>query len=264
MTGAASGQRGFLGCIRALRMNGVTLDLEERAKVTPGVKAGCSGHCTSYGMYCRNGGKCVEKYNGYSCDCSATAYDGPFCTKDIGGFFEAGTLVKYSFGSEVGNVAPSSDRDAQISVGELTPRETNLMREDLAFSFSTSTAPSMLVYVSSHTQDYMAVVLRQNGTLQLRYDLGGLKEPFVVDVDQRNLANGQPHTVNISRVERSIHIQLDHYPTATYSLPESSDTEFNLVKTLFLGKVFGNYTCHSLPAAVSKPSWLPHSLGQRQ
>ncbi|KAF5901210.1 contactin-associated protein-like 2, partial [Clarias magur] len=78
---AAGGQKGFLGCIRSLKMNGVTLDLEERAKVTPGVKSGCSGHCTSFGMYCRNGGKCVEKYNGYSCDCSNTAYDGPFCTK---------------------------------------------------------------------------------------------------------------------------------------------------------------------------------------
>lgn len=81
LSGAAGGQRGFLGCIRSLRMNGVTLDLEERAKVTPGVKPGCSGHCTSYGMYCANGGKCVEKYNGYSCDCSRTAYDGPFCIK---------------------------------------------------------------------------------------------------------------------------------------------------------------------------------------
>lgn len=80
-SGAAGGQRGFLGCIRALRMNGITLDLEERAKVTPGVKPGCQGHCTSFGMYCRNGGKCVEKYNGYLCDCTDTAYDGPFCTR---------------------------------------------------------------------------------------------------------------------------------------------------------------------------------------
>lgn len=62
-------------------MNGVTLDLEERAKVTPGVKPGCSGHCSSYGMHCQNGGKCLEKYNGYSCDCSLTAFDGPFCTE---------------------------------------------------------------------------------------------------------------------------------------------------------------------------------------
>ncbi|CAG5895829.1 unnamed protein product, partial [Menidia menidia] len=155
--GAAGGQRGFLGCIRALKMNGVTLNLEERSKVTPGVKPGCQGHCTSFGMYCRNGGKCVERYNGYLCDCTATAYDGPFCTR---------------------------------------------------------------------------------GSLQVRYNLGGLKEPFAIDVDQRNLANGQPHSINMSRHNRSITIQLDHYPPVSYHLPDAADTQFNLVKTLFLGKVF--------------------------
>ncbi|KAL6462889.1 hypothetical protein MHYP_G00293110 [Metynnis hypsauchen] len=202
--GAAGGQRGFLGCIRSLKMNGVTLDLEERAKVTPGVKPGCSGHCTSFGMYCRNGGKCVEKYNGYSCDCSGTAYDGPFCTKDVGGFFEAGTLVRYNLVPDV--VAAASSVDSKGVVQSL-PTDTNLTREDLAFSFSTSTAPSILLYISSKTQDYMAVVLRQNGTLQLRYNLGGLREPFTVDLDQRNLANGQPHSVNITRIERDIYVQ---------------------------------------------------------
>uniref|UniRef100_A0A8C2AZI7 Contactin associated protein 2 n=1 Tax=Cyprinus carpio TaxID=7962 RepID=A0A8C2AZI7_CYPCA len=156
------GQRGFLGCIRSLKMNGVTLDLEERANVTPGVKPGCSGHCTSFGMYCRNGGKCVEKYNGYSCDCSTTAYDGPFCSKDVGGFFEAGTLVKYNLVPEV--VAAASSLDEKSVIHNL-PVETNLTREDLTFSFSTSTSPSLLVYVSTKTQDYMAVVLRHNGRI---------------------------------------------------------------------------------------------------
>lgn len=93
-SGAAGGQRGFLGCIRALRMNGITLDLEERAKVTPGVKPGCQGHCTSYGMYCRNGGKCVEKYNGYLCDCADTAYDGPFCTRGERNFIAPTWVMK--------------------------------------------------------------------------------------------------------------------------------------------------------------------------
>uniref|UniRef100_A0A667YI79 Contactin associated protein 2 n=1 Tax=Myripristis murdjan TaxID=586833 RepID=A0A667YI79_9TELE len=235
--GAAGGQRGFLGCIRALRMNGVTLDLEERAKVTPGVKPGCQGHCTSYGMYCRNGGKCVEKYNGYSCDCTATAYDGPFCTRDVGGFFEAGTLVKYNFLPEAA-AAAGANKDARILSHPLTPQEMNLTKEEVAFSFSTSNAPAILMYVSSKTQDYLAVVLRQNGSLQVRYNLGGLKEPFSIDVDQRNLANGQPHSINMTRVNRSISIQLDHYPPVSYTLPDASDTYFNLVKTLFLGKVY--------------------------
>lgn len=79
-TGAsASKQKGFLGCIRSLHLNGQKLDLEERAKVTPGVKPGCSGHCSSYGNLCQNGGKCVEKPSGYLCDCTNSPYEGPFC-----------------------------------------------------------------------------------------------------------------------------------------------------------------------------------------
>nr|XP_020462117.1 contactin-associated protein-like 2 isoform X2 [Monopterus albus]XP_020462118.1 contactin-associated protein-like 2 isoform X2 [Monopterus albus] len=232
---AAGGQRGFLGCIRALRMNAITLDLEERAKVTPGVKPGCQGHCTSFGMYCQNGGKCVEKYNGYLCDCTDTAYNGPFCTKDVGGFFEAGTLVKYNF---IPEAVAGDSRDTKIPMHQVTQREVNLTKEELSFSFSTSSAPAILMYVSSKSQDYLAVVLRQNGSMQVQYNLGGLKEPFAVDVDQRNLANGQPHSISVSRINRSITIQLDHYPPVSYTLPDASDTQFNLVKTLFLGKVY--------------------------
>ncbi|XP_062843349.1 contactin-associated protein-like 2b [Trichomycterus rosablanca] len=230
--GASGGQRGFLGCIRSLKMNGVTLDLEERARVTPGVKPGCSGHCTSFGSRCQNGGKCVEKYNGYTCDCSLTAFDGPFCTDDVGGYFESGTLVRYDFMSD-----SSSSLVVKGSTGALST-EGNLTEEELSFSFSTSHAPSVLVYISSRTQDYMAMVLRHNGTLQIRYSLGGLKEPFTISLDHRNMANGQPHSVKIIRHERIIQLQLDHYPTVSYSLPDASDTKFNLVKTIFLGKVF--------------------------
>lgn len=34
-------------------------------------------------------------------------------------------------------------------------------------------------------------------------------------------------------------LQLDHYPPVSYTLPDASDTQFNLIKTLFLGKVYG-------------------------
>ncbi|XP_073348301.1 contactin-associated protein-like 2b [Pagrus major] len=233
--GASSGQRGFLGCMRALKINGVTIDLEERAKVAPGVNPGCQGHCNSFGMHCRNGGTCVEQYNGYSCDCSLTAYDGPFCTDDVGGYFETGTLVRYDFPPEAG---ASALREEKSLSGVGVPSEANLTQEELVFSFSTSSAPSILVYVSSRTQDYLAVVLRHNGTLQIRYSLGGLTEPYTIDVDHRNMANGQPHSVNITRNLREIRLQLDHYPVSTHTLPEASDTQLNLVKSIFLGKVF--------------------------
>ena len=44
--GTAARQRGFMGCIRTLNINGMTFNLEERAKMTPGVSAGCPGHCS--------------------------------------------------------------------------------------------------------------------------------------------------------------------------------------------------------------------------
>lgn len=84
--------------------------------MTPGVKPGCPGHCSSYGNLCHNGGKCVEKYNGYSCDCTNSAYEGPFC-KD--GRQQAFTLspqwsLNYSSFTHVSLVSPMLQEDVLI------------------------------------------------------------------------------------------------------------------------------------------------------
>lgn len=87
--GTATRQRGILGCIRAFNMNGVNFDLEERAKVTPGVSSGCAGHCSSSAGLCHNRGKCIEKSSGYMCDCTNSAYGGPSCTEgNIPNFYQ--------------------------------------------------------------------------------------------------------------------------------------------------------------------------------
>lgn len=78
----------------------------------------------------------------------------------MGGYFETGTLVRYDFPPEAANFALSETR-SQAGIG--SPHGANLTREELVFSFSTTSTPSILVYVSSRTQDYMAVVLKHNG-----------------------------------------------------------------------------------------------------
>ncbi|VTJ76383.1 Hypothetical predicted protein, partial [Marmota monax] len=156
--GGAGGQQGFLGCIRSLRMNGVTLDLEERAKVTSGFKSGCSGHCTSYGTNCENGGKCIEKYHGYSCDCSNTAYDGTFCNKDVGAFFEEGMWLRYNFQAPAVSSKDSGSR-AENSLDQ-QHSGPDLAQEQIHFSFSTTRAPCILLYVSSLTTDFLAVLVK--------------------------------------------------------------------------------------------------------
>lgn len=77
---------------------------------------------------------------------------------DVGGYFETGTLVRYDFLPEA---AASTSTEVKVVSG--AAGEANLTREELLFSFSTSSTPSILVYVSSWTHDYMAVVLRHNG-----------------------------------------------------------------------------------------------------
>lgn len=78
----------------------------------------------------------------------------------MGGYFETGTLVRYDFPPEAANFALSEPK-SQAGIG--FPHGANLTREELVFSFSTTSTPSILVYVSSRTQDYMAVVLKHNG-----------------------------------------------------------------------------------------------------
>lgn len=78
---------------------------------------------------------------------------------DVGGYFETGTVVRYDLMSDSGAWSLREGR------GGLSPlsTEANLTQEELTFSFSTSNSPSVLIYISSRTQDYLAVVLRHNG-----------------------------------------------------------------------------------------------------
>ena len=91
----------------------------------------------------------------FVCCCSC------MCVLDVGGYFETGTLVRYDFPPDAGAIALREESLSNVGV----PSEANLTQEELVFSFSTSSAPSILVYISSRTQDYLAVVLRHNGRL---------------------------------------------------------------------------------------------------
>lgn len=72
-------RRPFVGCLRAMRLNGVTLNLEGRANASEGTSPNCTGHCAHPRFPCFHGGRCVERYSYYTCDCDLTAFDGPYC-----------------------------------------------------------------------------------------------------------------------------------------------------------------------------------------
>uniref|UniRef100_A0A8C7BKG3 Contactin associated protein family member 4 n=1 Tax=Neovison vison TaxID=452646 RepID=A0A8C7BKG3_NEOVI len=227
--GTATRQRGFLGCIRSLQLNGMSLDLEERAKVTPGVEPGCRGHCSSYGKLCQNGGKCREKLRGFSCDCTFSAYAGPFCSKEISAYFGSGSSVIYNF-QENYSLNKNSSSHAASFHGDM-----KLSREMIKFSFRTTRAPSLLLYVRSFYKEYLSVIIAKNGDLQIRYKLNRYQEPDVVNFDFKNMADGQLHHVEINREEGVVFVEIDE--NAKRQVHLSSGTEFSAIRSLVLGRI---------------------------
>ncbi|KAG7266260.1 hypothetical protein CRUP_017523, partial [Coryphaenoides rupestris] len=155
--GTASRQRGFLGCIRTLAVNGVNFNLDERARMTPGVSSGCPGYCSGSSSLCHNRGRCIEKSSGFVCDCSQSAYGGPSCREEVSVSFDSKSSVTYTFQETFSVMQNLSSQASSVS------RESSRARENVAFSFLTSQRPAMLLSVSTFSQQYIAVILATNG-----------------------------------------------------------------------------------------------------
>ncbi|XP_053555934.1 contactin-associated protein-like 4 [Bombina bombina] len=225
--GTASRQKGFVGCIRSLKINGQPIDLEERAKMTPGIKPGCPGHCSSYGNLCHNGGKCVEKHNGVSCDCDFSAYIGPFCRKEMSAFFGPASSMTYNFQEN-----DTISKNSSMQMSSIYTIKTT--RENIAFSFRTTQIPSLLLFVSSFNKEYISIIISKNGSLQIRYKLDSHLDPEVFSISLKNLADGQLHKVKILRREENIFVEVDQYSSVKYIL--TSGVEFSAIQSLGLGK----------------------------
>ncbi|XP_068428009.1 contactin-associated protein-like 5 [Clinocottus analis] len=228
--GTASQQRGFLGCIRTLTVNGVHFDLEERAKMTPGVTSGCPGYCSGSTSLCHNRGRCVEKSNGFVCDCSQSAYGGTTCNQEVSVSFDTESSVTYTFQEPF---SVMQNRRSQAS--SVSAESSSRAREDVAFSFVTSQRPAMLLTVSTFSQQYIAVILAKNGSLQIWYHLQTDRSPDVFSPVVTNLADGRLHRIRIHRVGKNLYVQIDQDIHRKYTL--SSEAELILIRSLTLGKV---------------------------
>ncbi|XP_056149052.1 contactin-associated protein-like 4 [Lampris incognitus] len=227
--GTASRQKGFRGCIRSLQLNGVTLDLEERAKITPGVRPGCPGHCSSYGSLCQNHGRCEEKTTGFSCDCGPSAYTGAFCHREVSASFKPGTSVRYIFKEPY-----ELNRNSSILLSSIYS-DVTVRGENISVSFRTSQSPALLLYISSYYREYLALLLNKHDKLEIRYKLDNGTNSEVLRSRVRGMANGQLHTVTIRRLVDAVFMQIDQHAREVFNL--TSDGEFNGIKSLILGRV---------------------------
>uniref|UniRef100_A0A8C5NHN6 Contactin-associated protein-like 4 n=1 Tax=Gouania willdenowi TaxID=441366 RepID=A0A8C5NHN6_GOUWI len=222
--GTASRQKGFQGCIRSLQLNGVTLDLEERAKITPGVQPGCPGHCSSYGSFCQNQGRCVERTNGFHCDCSLSAYTGVFCQTVVSAVFKSETSVSYTFKDPHRGGRNSSALPSSI-YSDLTLRE-----ENVSLSFRTSQSPALLLYISSYYREYLALLINKHSEGMQAFIL---KEHFLQQPLKSNV--NVLMTKKKSLKKCCFCFQIDQNVREEFNL--TSDEEFNGIKALVLGKI---------------------------
>uniref|UniRef100_A0A672IGP5 Contactin associated protein like 3 n=1 Tax=Salarias fasciatus TaxID=181472 RepID=A0A672IGP5_SALFA len=221
--GTASRQRGFRGCLRSLQLNGVTLDLEERARVTPGVEAGCPGHCSSYGSLCRNRGRCVEAAGGFSCDCGPSAFTGAFCEREVSVSLKSGSSISYTLEEQQVDEMNHSTTSSSSS--------STLRAENVSLSFSTGQSPALLVFISSHRGQYLALLLNKREELEVRYRLDVNKEAEILKSEVKNLSDQQLHAVTVSRLADAVSVE---------GLNLTCDLDFldfSGVKSLVLGRL---------------------------
>ncbi|KAF3845983.1 hypothetical protein F7725_003061 [Dissostichus mawsoni] len=205
--------RPFLGCLRGLRMNGVTLDLEGKVNEEQGIRRNCTGECLNATIPCRNCGQCIEGYASYTCDCNNTAFDGFYCHKDIGASFEIGSWLKY-------NIRKKPITDEAAWANWIDPHYDNFSlgyndtADDIEFSFSTVHKPAVLLYISSFVQDYIAIILKTDGSVDLRYKLGLITHKYqlthqVGDIDYEIQRHNSPGFIGcISGVRYNVYAPL--------------------------------------------------------
>ncbi|XP_068093802.1 contactin-associated protein-like 4 isoform X2 [Hyperolius riggenbachi] len=225
--GTPSRQKGFVGCIRSLKLNGIAVDLEERAKVTPGIKPGCPGHCSSYESLCHNGGQCVEKQTGFACSCSLSAYTGAFCKKEISAYFQAESSITLNF-QENHTAAKNS------SLHLFAPNTDASAKQSISFHFRTTQAPSLLLFVSTIRKEYISVIISRNGSLQIRYRLDYYQDPDVFSINFKNLADGHLQKVKILNKQGILFVEVNQY-SEKFILPSATDV--SAIHSLGLGKI---------------------------
>uniref|UniRef100_A0A8C1AQQ4 Contactin associated protein family member 5 like n=1 Tax=Cyprinus carpio carpio TaxID=630221 RepID=A0A8C1AQQ4_CYPCA len=225
--GTASRQRGFLGCLRALIINGVTLDLYERAKTTPGVNSGCPGHCTSDSV-CHNGGRCVEERSSYTCDCTQTAFDGPHCRTALAASFESGSSVLYTLQEPFSGIL---NEEARRSPAGFHDAEVTKSQEKVSFGFLTHHVPALILTAHTLDQHYLAVMLTSNGT-----------KSYVTHVSLWNSHNLLTPLQTRIKLQKGFFVLLssiDNTITQQYSL--SPGSALSPVRSVILGRIQGEF-----------------------
>ena len=212
---------GYVGCLRALVLNGVAVDLVGEVTKHPwgmyGVGVGCVGKCAR--NPCMNGGTCLEGYSSFACDCRWTQWKGPICADEIGVNMKSESMIKYDFRG----------------------RYKSTLNERIHVGFTTTDPKGFLLGLYSDiSREFLTLMVSNSGHIRLVFDFG-FERQEIVFVEQ-NFMTGQYHDVLVERYDngRKLRMTIDNYPPQEYdfsaSLKTQADAQFNNIKYLYIGK----------------------------
>ncbi|XP_062129013.1 neurexin-4 isoform X1 [Drosophila sulfurigaster albostrigata] len=207
---------GYVGCIRALLLNGKMVDLKDYSKRgLYGISTGCVGRCES--SPCLNNGTCIERYDGYSCDCRWSAFKGPICADEIGVNLRSASIIRYEF--------------------EGSFRST--IAENIRVGFTTTIPKGFLLgFTSNLTGEYLTIQISNSGHLRCVFDFGFERQEIIFP--KKHFGLGQYHDVRFMRKNSgsTVVLQVDNYEPVEYhfDIKASADAQFNNIQYMYIGK----------------------------
>ncbi|XP_034192438.1 neurexin-4 isoform X1 [Osmia lignaria lignaria] len=207
---------GYVGCIRALLLNGQLQDLRTYARQgLYGVSEGCTGKCES--NPCLNNGTCHERYDGYSCDCRWTAFKGPICADEIGVNMRPSSIIKYDFmGSWRSTIS-----------------------ENIRVGFTTTNPKGFLLGLFSNISgEYMTIMVSNSGHLRVVFDFGFERQEVIFP--NKHFGLGQYHDVRVGRKNSgaTLVLTVDNYEPKefNFNIKASADAQFNNIQYMYIGR----------------------------